>query len=500
MDDEHRCAGALQGVSALAGEGPIGDLDGCFRFIDWLAEAGMTTWQILPLCPPDEFGSPYSSWSTLSGDPALIGLHWLRTIGLLASDQTLPATISCDYEQVKTEKLPLVLQAATRLLAEGEHRLATALSDFLSTASWALDAARFHVARRVYDQLPWWAWPAEFRDRAPAALHSFDQIHNHEIKVWQTALFLFERQWAAVADHARARDVHLIGDMPIYVGLDSVDVWSHQSLFQLDRDFRPRAVAGVPPDAYSKTGQLWGNPLFDWDALAQTGYAWWIERIARSLVHCQTIRLDHFIGFSRYWAVPADAPDAQGGQWVQGPGHCFFDALCKAFGDLPVIAEDLGQVDAGTVALRDAYKIPGMRVLQFGLDNVPGNIHHPSAYPQRVLAYSGTHDTTTAVGFWQQLSSQERLELALGDTGEAAAVSMVDQVLGSAACWAIIPLQDLLVLGAESRLNTPGVQAGNWVWRHDADALTLELARDLRKRIRQAGRLLPQAHGASGNG
>ena len=496
IDPQARRAGVLLPVSALPGPGPAGDLDAAIPFLDWLAEAGMSLWQILPLCPPDNLGSPYSSHSTLSGDPAYIGLDWLRAQGLLAAQHTLRGTEQSDYRRVQREKLPLVLLAADALLSQPDHPLRPALDRFIETADWARDAAEFRACRLHHNEAPWWDWPPALRERRPDAIAELRRDAAQTIQQWQSALFLFERHWREVRLHALSRGIQIIGDMPIYVAHDSVDVWCHRDLFQLDETGRPLGVAGVPPDPYSDTGQLWGNPLFDWGAMAAHNYEWWVERVRRSWVHCNAVRIDHFIGFSRYWRVPADADDARNGQWLPGPGSALFDAISSALGNRPLFAEDLGPVDADTIALRDHLGLPGMRVLQFGLDGDPNNTHHPDRYPRHAIAYTGTHDSETARGWWESQSPAHRAALQLGEHGEAAAQALVSQILHSRACWAILPLQDLLSLGNEARFNRPGTTKGNWRWRQPPGVLDTPRAQRLRDQLRRAERLAPQAHRA----
>ena len=283
-----------------------------------------------------------------------------------------------------------------------------------------------------------------------------------------------------------------MGDMPIYVGRDSVDVWANQGLFELDSLGEPRRVAGVPPDAYSETGQLWGNPLFDWEAMQADGYRWWIDRVARTLHHCDALRIDHFIGFARYWAVDAKATEATGGSWIVGPGRAVFDAIEEELGRLPLIAEDLGSVDASTVELRDSLGLPGMRVIQFGLDEDPGNPHRLEKHPVLSVVYTGTHDGPTARGWWESQDDWNRGRLGLGNESSPASASMIRLALKSEAFWAVVPLQDLLDLGDEARMNRPGTLGGNWIWRASDDALQAEVAALWRKEVVQSSRMLAQ--------
>jgi 4-alpha-glucanotransferase len=442
----------------------------------------------LPMVSTDLDGSPYSSWSTLSGNPDLVGLDYCIRHGLLPEGTSLPSTPEVDYHAAAQTKRPLVLKAARSLLAQPDHPWAAPLARFVSDAPWATDAAVFYALRRAHDDASWWDWPDALRRCQSVAVSHAVEDMNDEVAVWRAALFLFERQWADVQRMASDRGIGLVGDMPIYVGWDSVDVWSNQGLFLLDDSGHPTALSGVPPDAYSETGQLWHTPLFDWDAMAVDGYEWWIARVARGLAQCDALRLDHFIGFSRFWAVPADAEFALEGRWVSGPGRPLFDALEGALGALPLIAEDLGSVDEATEALRDALGLPGMRVIQFGLDGAASALHHPSQYPERCIAYASTHDSPTARGYWESLTPERQERVSLGSDGEVACHAMVDAVLASAASWAVIALQDILALDDAARINRPGVVAGNWRWRLPAESLCRDLSTGLRGRLRRTGR------------
>ena len=488
-----RRAGVLHPVSALGGSGPIGDLDGAIAFIDWLVDAGIGLWQVLPLVPTDSTGSPYSTWSTLSGNPDLVGLAWCVRAGLLPPHARLPARREVDYAEASVSKRLLVLEAAQALLDQPNHVWSADLKRFQETQTWARDAAEFYTLQKAHGGRPWWQWSDELRRHEPEAIAAALQGREAEVDVWCAALFLFERQWAEVRRYAASRGVRMVGDVPIYVGQDSVDVWSNQGMFLLGDDGRPTHVAGVPPDAYSETGQRWGNPLFDWQAMAADGHRWWIARVERLLQHCDAMRVDHFIGFSRYWSIDANEDTALNGEWLSGPGRAVFDDIERALGSLPLIAEDLGSVDEGTVQLRDALGLPGMRVLQFGLDGNPENIHHPDNHPAFSVAYSGTHDAPTMRGWWDNLSADERRRAGVDTDGESAVRALVDRTLQSSAVWAILPLQDLLGLGNDARMNTPGTMEGNWIWRQPTRELDPGIAADLRARVRRSGRLIPQA-------
>ena len=430
---------------------------------------------------------------SLSGNPDLVGLEHCIEAGLLPASARLETLDRVDYQVVRKEKRAKVLEAAENLLAQPEHPWSQDLATFKRDATWAEDAALFYALKAEQSQSPWWEWPSELRAAKPDALNKLRQEYATTIETWQTALFLFERQWACLRSAASGRGIRIVGDMPIYVGLDSVDVWLNQGLFLLREDGRPSVVAGVPPDAYSDIGQLWGNPLFDWEAMEAEGYQWWCQRVARMLEHCDALRIDHFIGFSRYWSIDAEADDARGGQWNQGPGRPLFDALAQKLGPLPLIAEDLGALDEGTERLRDDVGLPGMRVLQFGYDGNPENPHHPSAAPRLSVVYPSTHDTSTARGWWEDLPPDAQETCALGTKGVDVAESLVKEALDSQAFWSILAVQDILALGDDARFNVPGTVEGNWTWRQPVGLLSNDTAKSLRTRIERAGRLGLQA-------
>ncbi len=488
-----RLAGVLLPVSALQGSGPIGDLDAAIPWLDWLASAGMALWQVLPLVPADFTGSPYSSWSALSGDPLLCGLEPLVRAGLLEPSHRLPATERVDHRAARTLKMDRILLAAEKLVGNTRHPWFPEFRAFAEREDWAREAALFHALKIGFGGAPWWEWPDSARRRESGALEAAREAHARQVDRWLAALFFFERQWAGVRHYAAARGLRILGDVPIYVARDSVDVWCSQHLFQLDSHGRARAVAGVPPDALSETGQLWGNPLFDWDAMAADDYRWWVARMRRCLELCDYLRIDHFIGFSRYWSVPAEAGDATAGTWKPGPGAAVFRALRKALGGLPFIAEDLGSVDRGTVELRDELGLPGMKVLIFSFDQDPLNPHKPANHPHRAVVCPTTHDTETVRGWWEGLDPEHQRWLHLGRDGAEVAETLCNRVLSSPAAWAILPLQDILGLGNEARMNVPGTTEGNWCWRCPAGVLTPRLASALKQRIRETRRLRPRA-------
>jgi 4-alpha-glucanotransferase len=494
---QERRAGVLLPVSSLSSPGPIGDLDGAAAFIDWLAEAGLGIWQILPLGPTDIYGSPYSSWSSLSGSPDFVGVQWCVDAGLLPESTRLERTPEVDYSETLARKRPLILQAAQALLDDPTHRWAEDLETFVERAPWATDCALYYALKCAHDDAPWWTWPEAIKRREAQALERALSGLTRQVETWRAALFLFERQWSEVRTYARSHDVQIVGDMPIYVGAQSVDVWCHQELFELTSSGAPGRVAGVPPDAYSDTGQLWGNPLFDWQACEREGYRWWIDRAARALEMCDALRVDHFIGFTRYWAVESGSKDARNGSWQVGPGRPLFDALTESLGGLALIAEDLGLVDDATLALRDELGLPGMRVIQFGLGPDAELDHQVEAHVPLSVVYTGTHDSPTMRGWWEALTPQAQGAVGLGEVSQKVVVAAIELALSSRSFWAVIPAQDLLGLGADARMNQPGTLGGNWVWRLPDEGVDSTLARWVRERLSETGRLSVRGAGTN---
>jgi 4-alpha-glucanotransferase len=481
-----RVAGVLLHPTSLPGPHGIGDLgDGARRFVAWLAEAGMRRWQVLPLVPPGAGNSPYSTGSAFSGNPWLVDLVDLAGQGLLEMDALAPdgalRADRVDYEAVRAFKGPRLDRAAQRLLEKRDHPLQAHLERFRSEHAWVEDAALFSAVRQREGR-PWWEWPADLRDREPDALRAARRALGDEIERWIVVQSFFDRQWRALRDVATAADVKLIGDVPIYVDADSADVWTHRRLFDLDPDGRRRAVAGVPPDAFSEVGQLWGNPLYRWDRLAAEGYGWWVERLSRALWQTDFVRIDHFRGFAAYWSVPADAPDARTGEWVEGPGLALFEALRAALGPLPVIAEDLGDIDAPVRHLLAQTGFPGMKVLQFAFGGEADNVYLPHHHLKRSVVYTGTHDNDTTRGWWNHAEERVRdhVRRYFGVDGHDVVWDFIRAAMASVADAAVVPAQDVLGLGREARMNTPAVAFGNWSWRMGEGALRPEMAARLR--------------------
>ncbi len=471
-----RLSGVLLHPTSLPG--PRGGTLGAraLGFVDFLADCGQSWWQMLPVCPPDEIGSPYASPSSFAGSPALICTDLLATEGLLkkselgqSKEKTLRAAFSQFRKRASRED-----KDDFEVFRERE-------------ASWLADHALFFGLKDANQGKPWTEWDERLRRRDPARLAEAranipDEIRYHEFAQW-----LFARQWNGVRKHAAARGVALMGDAPIYVRHDSADCWANQDLFYLDEGGRPTVVAGVPPDYFSAVGQLWGNPLYRWGRHKETGFAWWIRRLKSCSARFDALRLDHFIGFRNYWEIPAGETTAIKGRWVQAPGDELFDAVLREVKGLEIVAEDLGVATPEVIALRDKYKLPGMRLAQFAFGGSEKD--WPSQWPERSVAYTGTHDNDTTRGWWEddgtvnaQRSAadaeKERraFRRALGREPVLPSWDLTSLVWRSPSLTAIAPMQDLLNCGGDARMNRPGTTANNWRWRMDDDALTPRLA------------------------
>ncbi|MDR1728026.1 MAG: 4-alpha-glucanotransferase [Acidobacteriota bacterium] len=490
-----RKSGILLHPTSLPGETGVGDLGAwAYRFIDFLAEAGQRLWQVLPLGPTGFGHSPYQAYSSMAGNPLLVSLQpfvergWLDAGELRGAPPALdalaapPHSSRVDFAAVAPRKRRLLKKAAEAFFATRPDDLFQEFEAFLrENASWLDDFARFAALREANAEAPWTEW----RDGREVAE---DALREHEF-----VQFAFFRQWRALKRYANGRGIEVIGDIPIFVAHDSADVWANRDLFDLDGRGNPLNVAGVPPDYFSETGQLWGNPLYRWDEMERTGYAWWVERVRAAAGMTDIVRLDHFRGFEKFWRIPAGAPTAAAGAWADGPGDRLFQALRDALGTLPFIAEDLGYITPEVQALRDRWGFPGMRVLQFAFgDESPDNPHKPYNFVRNCVAYTGTHDNdTTASWFAGELTRREG-EAALAYMGSAGTEPVRDLVrlaLASVADTVILPMQDVLGLGAGARMNTPATTGGNWVWRMGEDALRPEAAEWLRGMNRRYGRL-----------
>ncbi|XP_061372610.1 4-alpha-glucanotransferase, chloroplastic/amyloplastic [Gastrolobium bilobum] len=499
-----RRAGILLHPTSFRGPYGIGDLgDEAFRFLDWLHHSGCSVWQVLPLVPPgrkaNEEGSPYSGQDANCGNTLLISLEELVKDGLLQKDE-LPKPIDAervDFSVVADLKDPLIAKAAERLISS-EGELKTQLETFRrdpNISSWLEDAAYFAAIDNSLNTFSWYHWPEPLRNRHLVALENIYQQEQDFINVFIAQQFLFQRQWQKVRNYAQSRGIRIMGDMPIYVGYHSADVWANKNQFSLNRKGFPLLVSGVPPDAFSETGQLWGSPLYDWKAMEKEGYSWWIRRIRRAQNLYDEFRIDHFRGLAGFWAVPAEAKVAMVGKWKVGPGLSFFDAIFRAVGRINIIAEDLGVITEDVVQLRKSIGAPGMAVLQFGFGGDADNPHLPHNHEGNQVVYTGTHDNDTIEGWWEALNQEEKSNVLsyLSLTKEdGISWALIRTALASVAQTAIIPMQDVLGLGSSARMNIPATQFGNWGWRIASsvsfDSLEREAAR-LKEMLSVYGRL-----------
>jgi 4-alpha-glucanotransferase len=475
-----RSSGILLHVSSLPSAWGIGDFGPpAVAWIDRLADAGQSWWQFLPLSPPSRGNSPYEPFSTFALNELFLSPEWLREDGLLRAAELpppLPALNRVDYPAVNTLKNALLAAAHENFRRVARSELRQAFEQFCrDQAGWLDDYALFRALRILQGDRDFHAWPSALMRREPAALAEARDQLSEPTDRFQLGQFLARRQLERLRDYARAHGVGLIGDVPFFVSPDSSDVWSHPELFLLDKDGRPRFLAGVPPDYFSAEGQLWGNPLYDWDAHRRTGYEWWLARIDTLLSLVDVVRLDHFRGFVAAWHIPAGATTAVNGEWRPGPGADFLSAAQARLGSLPLIAEDLGLITPDVIALRTQFNLPGMRVLQFALDGDPQNPFLPEHYPTHVVAYTATHDNQTTRAWYDSLSDEGRQRIwdCLGHPIDASetAWELIRLIWESRAMLAIAPVQDLLNLGAGARMNWPGRPNDNWRWRATAEQL-----------------------------
>ena len=502
-----RVAGVLLHPTSLPGPYGIGDLGPeCFRFLDFLASSGQGLWQVLPLGPTGYGDSPYQCFSAFAGNPLLISPDRLVEDGLL--DQTDLAKRPdfpkhrVDFGAVIDWKKALLDEAFAGFEAKAGTARREAFDGFrMREAGWLDDFALFMALKEVHGGGTFTSWDRDLVERDAGALRRAADEHEERVRALSFFQFLFFEQWARVREATRERGIRVFGDIPIFVSHDSADVWAHPELFHLAADGQPALIAGVPPDYFSATGQLWGNPLYRWDVLARSGYAWWIDRFRASLRLVDLVRLDHFRGFEAYWEIPGGEQTAVNGRWVKGPGAEFFVAVERALGSLPVVAEDLGVITPEVAVLRDRFGLPGMAILQFafGSDD-QANDFLPYNYTRRKVVYTGGHDNDTTVGWWtagvgDSTRSEEEVEKErayclryLGTDGREIHWDFVRTVLASVAETAIVPVQDLLGLGSEARMNLPGRLGGNWQFRYEASDLDDAVAARLRSLTETYGR------------
>jgi 4-alpha-glucanotransferase len=503
-----RSSGILLHPTSLAGQLGIGDFGAeAFCFVDFLADTGQRLWQVLPLGPTGYGDSPYQCFSAFAGNPLLINLENLRQEGVLSAADleggpSFP-NHEVDYGAVIEFRMPLLKKAFENFKTKASAEDRNEFEAFCQkNASWLEDYALFMAVKEAHGGAVWNHWEPAIAARQPAAISQWSEKLGDEIqsrKYWQHQFF---KQWSALKQYCHRQGVRVMGDIPIFVAHDSADVWAHPELFELDTQGNPTVVAGVPPDYFSANGQLWGNPLYRWNRLARTGYAWWIERFRATLAMVDIVRLDHFRGFEAYWEVPATETTAINGRWVKGPGAKFFQAIQEALGELPIVAENLGMITPEVERLREQFGFPGMMVLQFAFaTDLQASDFLPHNYPRTCVVYTGTHDNDTTVGWWTSAGvddstrSQEEVrkerEFALkylASDGREINWAFIRSILASVADIAIIPLQDILGLGSEARMNLPARPDGNWRWRYVPEMLTDEIRERLRTLTRIYGR------------
>ena len=486
---QNRLSGVLLHVTSLPSYGGVGDFGpAAYEFVDFLAAAKQRLWQVLPLGPTGYGSSPYSALSAFAGNPVLISLERLVQDGWIGAERIegLPGHDGpADFGAAATRKIPPIEEAAANFLDRaGDETRARFQSFCQNNISWLPDYAMFNVLRRRFGYRSWIDWPEEYAQRKHDALTSALTEHGRELAIEQAIQFFFDEQWGALRAYCRERDIRILGDVAIFVNYDSADVWTHPELFELDEERRMIRVSGVPPDYFSATGQRWGNPLYRWGELRERGFDWWVARIRRTLVLYDMVRLDHFRGFEAYWSIAAEEETAVNGQWVKAPGHELFQRLKEVFGELPFIAEDLGLITPEVDELREHFGMPGMRILQFGFSDRGAHLYLPHEYVPNSVAYTGTHDNNTTLGWWKEgATAEERAHVQTylqpiehdGDVVWA----MIRAAARSVANVCIFPMQDILHLGSEARMNTPAEGSGNWTWRYRRNALHPDFATKL---------------------
>jgi 4-alpha-glucanotransferase len=483
-----RSSGVLLHVSSLPSYGGIGDLGpAAHDFVAFLAAAKQHIWQVLPLCPTGYGNSPYAGSSAFACNPSLISLEYLSDWGWIEGERIagLPGRSgNVDFEEVEARKLPLLYKAAGNFLDRGpsDPRLARQWQQYqifcLAEASWLSDYALYAELRRQYKTGAWTEWPEPVRRRNPQALAQVAASSGRALAQEQVLQFAFSRQWDDLRKNAARNSIRILGDVAIFVNMDSADVWVRPGIFELDEELQPIHVAGVPPDYFSPTGQRWGNPLYRWDVLDLRDYDWWVDRIRRAHSIFDIVRLDHFRGFDAYWSIPADEKTAENGEWVPAPGLQLFRALETALGPLPLVAEDLGVITPEVDALRKELGMPGMKVLQFGFSSKEAHNHLPHQFAAGTVAYTGTHDNDTTQGWWKTASEAEHraVEAYVGQVNGRPAWPLIRAAAASVAQVAMVPAQDLLELDSATRMNTPAVAGGNWSWRAPEGSWTPEMA------------------------
>jgi 4-alpha-glucanotransferase len=484
-----RLSGILLHVTSLPSYGGVGDFGpAAYAFVDFLAQAKQRLWQVLPLSPTGYGSSPYSALSAFAGNPLLISLERLVQDGWIDANRIegLPGHQGpVDFVEVTLRKLPLIEEAAANFLDRASDETRLRFQNFCrDNISWLPDYAMFNVLRRKFDYVCWIDWPEDYARRKSDALGEALNTYSRELAVEQAVQFFFNEQWCALRSYCTERKIRILGDVAIFVNYDSADVWTHPEIFELDDDLRPTRVSGVPPDYFSITGQRWGNPLYKWGLMKERGFDWWVARIRRALTLFDSIRLDHFRGFEAFWSIAAEEETAVNGQWVKAPGQDLFQRLQEVFGDLPFIAEDLGLITSEVDELREHFNMPGMRILQFGFSDRGSHLYLPHRFVPNTVVYTGTHDNNTTLGWWRDGATEmERTNVqnylqTIEHEGDIV-WAMMRAAARSVANLCIFPLQDVLHLGADARMNVPAAGVGNWTWRYALDALHPDFATKL---------------------
>jgi 4-alpha-glucanotransferase len=489
---DRRLSGILLQPTSLPSPYGIGDLgQGAYEFVDFLAGSLQQVWQVLPLGPTGHGNSPYQAYSALAGNPLLISLDILSEDGLLTAkdleelkkifDPEKQPVEKVNYELVIKTKIPLLRKAYETFKRQASAEQTQELDHFCQNhAYWLEEYAFFMALKQFHNDRPWYQWERAIALRNPEALQQWRERLQENIFYHQFVQFSFFRQWTNLKQYANERGIRIFGDIPIYVAHDSVDVWAHQDIFYLDRETGEVALmAGVPPDYFSATGQLWGNPVYNWEQLKKGNFKWWVQRVKGMLDYVDIIRIDHFRGFEAYWGVAQGQTTAIHGEWIKAPGEEFFTILKQQLGTLPIVAEDLGVITPEVEALRDKFNFPGMKVLQFAFDSESTNAFLPYNYSNHnCVVYTGTHDNNTTVGWFEERSFAGRarvIDFLGGICNEGIHWSMIRLALSSVANLAVFPVQDLLGLGTWAKMNTPGTGGENWIWRYKPDALTQDV-------------------------
>lgn len=498
----HRASGVLLHITSLPSAHGIGDLGAkAYEFVDFLASAGQKLWQVLPVGQTGYGDSPYSSFSAFAGNVYFISLEKLVEDGFLSEEDIQDApefpADRVDYGGAIGFKVDKLRKAFENFRKTDDEQVAAEFHKFCDeNGFWLEDYALFRALKLSTGHKAWWEWDDPIKLREDEALDAARKEHDEEIFAQKFYQFEFFKQWGALKAHANEKGIAIIGDMAIYISQDSADVWCNPQEFKLSEDGTPRVVAGVPPDSFSPTGQLWGSPIYDWDVMRQNGFRWWVSRFAAMLRTFNIVRIDHFIGFTRAWEVPGKDKTAENGQWVQVPGKELFSIVANSLGQVPMIVEDLGEVTPEVEELRDSFELPGMRILQFAFGGGSDNLHRPHNYTKNSVVYTGTHDSDTVVGWWKARTRKrggnpEEIEFTkryLRTDGKEINWDFILAALASTANTAIIPLQDILGLDNKARMNLPGSLKGNWQWRVKDGQVTPAMAERLREMTELYGR------------